>query len=66
MNTPLPGLEILAHLFSGKEQMHELLDEWLMAWLATKNYDGADVLIVQQHFALHAFLQQVIRLAELH
>lgn len=53
--------EIPAHWFSNKDEMHEMLEEWMMAWIATKQYDGMSVQALQQQFVLYNCLQQQIR-----
>jgi hypothetical protein len=65
MEVTLKTQEIPAHWFSGKEEMHEILDEWMMAWIRTKQYDGMEVRCACQVFILYTYLQQSIRHATL-
>lgn len=61
MSANLQTPEILAHWFSSKEEMHQLLEEWMMAYIATEAFQGMDVRVNLQHFVLLSFLQQSIR-----
>lgn len=61
MEANLQTPEIPAHWFSNKEEMHQLLEEWMMAYIATQAYQGMDVKQHLQHFVLYSYLQQSIR-----
>lgn len=50
-----------AHLFKDQEEMHHVLEEWYVAWLTTKAYDGASITLMMQHIAVYNFLQAQLR-----
>lgn len=61
MEATLKTHEIPAHWFSNKEEMHELLEEWMMAWINTAQYDGMAPRCACKVFVLYSYLQKCIR-----
>jgi len=61
METLQQSPEIPAHWFSHRNEMHQLLDEWMMAWITTSRYNGLDVKQACRIFILYAHLHQCIR-----